>query len=238
MQTSAPRVRAWDWPTRMFHWSLVFCIISAWASSEFAEKLGDPTLKWHRYNGYAILILITFRLIWGVVGSSTSRWAAFLTWPWTAAAYGLDLVRGKNRHFLGHNPLGTYMILGLLGIVSLQGLIGLGVVEHNDVTWGPLYKLFSEERQKFLTHWHTRIFQWFILPLVAFHIIANTLYGLIKKDPLIRAMITGTKPAAAYEDQREAVLVNNVGLRAAISFALATAIVLGGIVALGGKLLY
>jgi cytochrome b len=231
-------VRAWDWPTRAFHWSLVLAIISAWASSEFAEKLGDPTLKWHRYNGYFILVLVVFRLIWGVVGSSTSRWSAFVTWPWTAAAYGLDLVRGRNRHFLGHNPLGTYMILGLLFLVSVQGILGLMTVEHNDTTWGPLYKLLSEDNQKRVLYWHLRGFNWFILPLVGTHILANSLYGLIKQDPLIRAMITGTKPAAAYEDQREAELAASLGVRAVMAFALAAAIVLGGIVALGGKLIY
>jgi cytochrome b len=231
-------VRAWDWPTRAFHWSLVLAIISAWVSFEFAEKLGDASLKWHRYNGYFILTLIVFRLIWGVVGSSTSRWSAFVTWPWTAAAYGLDLVRGRDRHFLGHNPLGTYMILGLLALVSIQGLLGLMTVEHNDTTWGPLYKLVSEENQKRVLYWHTRIFNWFILPLVSLHIIANSLYGIVKKDPLVRAMITGRKPSGTYEHQHEAQLVSGLAVRAALSFALAAAIVLGGIVALGGKLFY
>ncbi len=239
MQSSATStVRAWDWPTRAFHWSLVLAILSAWASSEFAEKLGDTTLKWHRYNGYFILVLIVFRLIWGVVGSSTSRWSAFVTWPWTAAAYGLDLLRGRDRHFLGHNPLGTYMILGLLMIVLAQATLGLTIVEHNDTTWGPLYKLVSEENQKRVLYWHVRAFNWFILPLVALHIVANSLYGLVKKDPLIRAMITGTKPAAAYEDQPEAELASALALRAALAFALSVAIVLGSIVALGGKLFY
>jgi cytochrome b len=239
MSTPASQhVRAWDWPTRAFHWSLVIAILSAWASFEFAEKLGDVSLKWHRYNGYAILVLIVFRFIWGFVGSSTSRWSAFVTWPWHAAAYGLDLVRGRDRHFLGHNPLGTYMILGLLGLVSLQALLGLVIVEHNDTTWGPLYKLVSEENQKRVLFWHTRLFNWFILPLICLHILANSVYGIIKKDPLIRAMITGTKPAVAYEDQAEAQIVSAVGIRALFTLALAATIVLGGIVALGGKLIY
>ena len=125
MPTATTQVRAWDWPTRAFHWLLVLAILSAWVSFNYAEKLGDTSLKWHRYNGYAILVLIVFRLLWGFIGSSTSRWSAFVTWPWKAAAYGLDVVRGRDRHFLGHNPLGTYMILGLLALVSAQALLGL-----------------------------------------------------------------------------------------------------------------
>lgn len=231
-------VRAWDWPTRVFHWSLVLAILSAWVSFEFAEKLNDATLRWHRYNGYFILTLVVFRLIWGVVGSSTSRWSAFVTWPWRAAAYGLDLVRGRDRHFLGHNPLGTYMILGLLFLVTVQGVLGLMTVEHNDTTWGPLYKLLSDDNQKRVLYWHVRGLTWFILPLVGLHIIANSLYGLIKKDPLIRAMITGKKPAGVYEDQPEAQIVGSLGGRAALVLAISVAIVFGSISALGGKLFY
>jgi cytochrome b len=126
-------VKAWDWPTRAFHWTLVFCIVSAWASFKLADRIGDPTLIWHRWNGYFILILLVFRLIWGFVGSSTSRFTAFVTWPWNALTYGLDMMRGKKRPFLGHNPLGTWMILALLAAVGIQGSLGLFSLEHNEL---------------------------------------------------------------------------------------------------------
>ena len=99
------------------------------------------------------------------------------------------------------------MILALLGAVTAQAVLGLFTVEHNDITAGPLYRLISEERQKVITGWHTWLFYWVILALVPIHILANLWYGLAKKEPLITAMITGKKPAAAYEDAPEAVLV-------------------------------
>jgi cytochrome b len=240
MSTMSPAksVSVWDLPTRLFHWSLVTCIASAWISFRYAETLGDPTLKWHRYNGYAILVLLIFRVLWGFVGSSTARWSAFVTWPWTAARYGIDLLRGRDRHFLGHNPMGTYMILALLAAVGVQATVGLFVVEHNDTSWGPLYKLVSEAWQKRLTSWHIWAFFWIILPLVGTHILANTLYGLIKKDPLITAMVTGKKPAAPYEDAAEVVIARDVWLRAAACLAVALVVVFGGITLLGGKVLY
>ncbi len=234
----AATVRVWDLPTRLFHWSLVFCIASAWVSFRYAETIGDPTLKWHRYNGYAILVLLVFRGLWGFCGSSTSRWRAFVTWPWHAAAYGLDLVRGRDRHYLGHNPMGTYMILALLTVVGVQATMGLFVVEHNDTSWGPLYKLVSEATQKWITRWHIWTFFWIILPLIGAHIVANTLYGLLKKDPLITAMVTGKKPAGDYEDASEAVIARDVWLKAAACLAAALTIVFGGILVLGGKIFY
>jgi cytochrome b len=232
------RVRAWDLPTRVFHWALVLLILNAWASFRFAAVFADNTMKWHRYNGYAILILIVWRILWGFVGSSTSRWSNFVRWPWHAARYAIDSLRGRDRHYLGHNPLGTYMILALLAAVSLQATLGLMTVEHNDVTWGPLYKLVSEATYKRITYFHVRLLDYLILPLIAAHITANVLYGLIKKDPLIPAMITGSKPAGDYADSQEAVIATRPILRALLCLAIAVAIVFGSIVALGGKLFY
>jgi cytochrome b len=160
-----------------------------------------------------------------------------VSWPWTAIGYGVDLVRGRDRHFLGHNPLGTYMVLGLLTIVGVQAVLGLFTVEHNDSgAFGPLYRIVSETTYKQLSYWHIWAFYWVVLPLICLHITMNTLYGLIKKDPLIRAMVTGKKPAADYEDSHEAHIARDVLLRALASLVAAIAIVFGGIVLLGGKL--
>jgi cytochrome b len=231
-------VGAWDLPTRVFHWTLVSLLISAYVSFRFSEAFGDNTLKWHRYNGYAVLVLLVWRLLWGFVGSSTSRWAAFVRWPWVAAGYAFDLLRGRDRHYLGHNPLGSWMILAVLAAVAAQATLGLFTVEHNDAYWGPLYKLVSDAQQKVLTKWHTWSFYWVLLPLLAAHITANVLYGVVMKDPLIRAMVTGTKPVGAYEDQTEANIVASPLLRALACLLIAVALVFGTIVGLGGKLFY
>jgi hypothetical protein len=82
------------------------------------------------------------------------------------------------------------------------------------------------------------MFNYVILPLIALHVTVNVLYGILKKDPLVRAMVTGKKPAAAYEDSREAVLVERPVLRALLCLAIACAIIFGAISALGGKPFY
>lgn len=234
---SGDRVRAWDLPTRLFHWLLVIVIASAWISYEYSEALGDNTMQWHRYNGYAAMILIVWRLLWGVFGSSTARFRNFVTWPWRAAGYGIDLVRGRDRHYLGHNPLGTYMILALLTAVFVQTTLGMFATEHNYLTWGPLATLISDETTKQVTHWHHAFFN-VLLVLIVLHVIANLLYAFVKRDPLIKAMVTGTKPAADYEDASEATIIGAPLLRAFVCLLVAMAIVCGGILAVGGKLFY
>lgn len=235
-RVSASRVRAWDLPTRLFHWTLVILLASAWISFRYAEAFADYTLRWHRWNGYAILVLITFRVLWGFAGSSTSRFSNFLSWPWHAMAYLLDLLRGKNRRFLGHNPLGAWMISVLLIGVAVQGILGLYTVEHNDLTAGPLYRTVTEATWQQFSKWHIWLFYWVLLPLVAAHVTANILYGAVKREPLVQAMITGVKPASDYEDATEVQLVDRPLLRAAICLTAAAGIVFGMIVLLGGRL--
>ena len=237
------RVRVWDLPTRLFHWLLATLILCAWTSFEFNETFGDPELVWHRYNGYAVLILVLWRLLWGVVGSPASRFANFLYWPWNALHYGVDLLRRRERHYLGHNPLGSYMILALLALVTTQGIFGLLATEHNSVTWGSLALMLSDETSLWFAKMHGWLFETVLLVFIALHIAANVLYRVVKKDQLIEAMVIGTKPAADYADQdviaadaadaRRSTLV-----RALVCLVLAIAIFAGAIIGLGGKLFY
>lgn len=231
------RVTAWDLPTRLFHWALVVLVVSAWVSFRFSENFSDHLLKWHRWNGLAILTLLLWRLLWGIFGSSTARFSSFVRSPLAALAYARDLAAGRSRLFLGHNPLGGLMVLALLAIVAVQAGLGLFTVEHNDLTAGPLYRLVSESATKIASRWHHHVFDWLLLPLVAIHVAANVLYGIFKREPLIPAMITGRKPAALYEDEREARQPQRPLLRALSLLGLSALIVLGTIRALAGRLI-
>ncbi len=101
---------------------------------------------------------------------------------------------------------------------------------------GPLYRLVSDDLSKWLTHQHEEIFEAVLLPLVALHIAANILYGLVKKEPLIPAMVKGSKPEAEYRDARQADIVTRPLLRAAVCLFASGISVLGSILALGGSL--
>ena len=231
-----PGVTAWDLPTRVFHWALVVAIASGWVSYRYAEAIGDPTLVWHRWNGLAVLVLIVWRLLWGFAGSSTARFVTFVRGPSAALASARDLMSGRARHFLGHNPLGAFMVLALLGAAAIEAALGLFAVDDNNLVGGPLYHLVAEEATEVLTRWHAWLFYWMILTLVAMHVTANVLYAIVKKEPLVRAMITGEKPAVRYEDAAEAQIVSRALARAALCLALAAAIVFGAILACGGRL--
>ncbi len=230
------QIKAWDLPTRLFHWALVLCVIAAWVSYRFAEAIGDATLIWHRCNGLSILTLLVWRVLWGFAGSSTARFASFVRSPRAAWNYARDLRAGTSRRYLGHNPLGAWMILIMLAALVTQAAFGLFATDENELTGGPLYRLVSEPASLLATRWHGRVFHYILLPLIAVHIAANLLYGAVKKDPLITAMVTGLKPAGTYEDDAAGGADNRPVIRAAIYLVVAATIVLGTIFGVGGRL--
>jgi cytochrome b len=229
-------VHAWDLPTRLFHWTLVLLILSAWASYEFAEDIGDETLVWHRANGLAVLILVVWRLLWGIVGPPTARFADFIRGPSAITGYATGLLSGRTARYLGHNPLGALMVVALLAALTAISGFGLFATDDNDLVGGPLYRLVEEQQNARATRLHDQLFNYVLLPLAALHIAANVLYTLVKKEPLIQAMITGRKPVEPYVDAPGANTAERLMLRDALCLVAAAVIVLGGIVAAGGRL--
>ena len=225
-------VVAWDLPTRLFHWALVLLIFNAYATRHWWTANFD----WHKWNGYAILILVVWRLLWGFVGTSTARFSSFFHWPWVAARYGIDFALRRPRHFLGHNPLGGSVVFAMLGIVGALGLLGLFAYDdHDSNAGGPLYGKVSEAAVAWATKWHIQIFD-LLLVVVGLHIAANLLYLVWKRENLVKPMITGRKPGdTAYEDASEAKVAS--GLSALVCLVVAVAVVLGGIKLAGGRVI-
>lgn len=241
-KTRSGKRLVWHAPTRLFHWSLVLLIISAWGTFTYAEQIGDPLLKGHRWTGITILILVVWRLLWGLAGPATARFSVFVRSPGEALRYAGSLFAKRSRAFLGHNPMGAFMVIALLGAVLAQGTLGLFTVEHNDITAGPLYRWLSEEGQKIASRLHRTSFYYLLLPLVVAHVLANVLYGVLKREPLIRSMVTGRKPAGDYEDDARLARQNSLADRwpslvALVLLGVAIAIVLGGIKLAGGRLI-
>jgi cytochrome b len=230
--TSAPApatVRAWDLPTRLFKWLLVACVGVAWATNSYAP--GHP--DWHKWNGYTALVLVVFRVLWGFVGGSTARFAAFVAWPRTVVGYAWSLVRGRAPSFLGHNPLGGWMILALLAAVGAQAMLGLYAADEDRIVIeGPLAHTVGDGLVDQAAHFHRLGFN-VILGLAIVHVTSNVGYDLLRRAGLIRGMITGRKRRAAYADAPEA--TGGSPLAALCCLAAAVVIVFGGIVALGGR---
>ena len=168
----------WDRAVRVIHWYLPLAIAFMWWSGE--EGLYD----WHSWVGYSLLVAVGTRVCWGIIGSQSARFAAFLASPSAVVAY----VRGRPYQGEGHNPLGGWATVILLLVIFLQGLSGLFVTD--DVMFeGPL-RFWGGEWSGVFAEWHE--LNWLVLQvLIVLHLVALTYHQLYRKEPLIGAMWWG-----------------------------------------------
>jgi cytochrome b len=171
----------WDLPVRLVHWLLAALIAFSWWS------VTNHHTDWHIWSGCAILTLLIFRLLWGVVGSSTARFASFVRGPRAIS----DDLRGRWRG-IGHSPLGALSVLALLLVVAVQVGLGLLAQDEDGIYAGPLSRLISSDASDRARDLHE---SWFnvILALIVLHVAAIVYYRL-RGRKLTLPMITGRAP--------------------------------------------
>jgi len=178
-------VKIWDLPTRLFHWSLLALVIACWWTSG-----EDGNIDQHMRFGLAALALLLFRLVWGVLGSTTARFASFVASPRAVFGYFAGMRSEASPH-LGHNPAGGWMVLALLAMLLAITLSGM-FANDDIMSEGPLAHYVSEGMSDLATEWHEGGF-YTLLALVALHVAAIAFYLLVKKDNLVRPMLTGVR---------------------------------------------
>jgi cytochrome b len=180
-------IPVWDLPTRLFHWLLVILV----AASFTTGVIGGNAMVYHEWSGFAILILLVFRITWGFVGSRKSRFSDFVKGPAAVWRYATALFRGDPERYLGHNPMGGWSVLALLLALLIQ--VATGLFANDDIiTEGPLYLWVSKPVSDWLTRVH-RLNRFVVVMLVATHVSAVLFYLWGKRENLIKPMITGTK---------------------------------------------
>lgn len=182
-------VRVWDLPTRAFHWLLALAIVGSVVSA----KIGGGAMVWHFRLGYAVLALLAFRLLWGLVGGRWSRFASFLYGPATVLRYLRGRVQPGEHLDVGHNPLGSFSVWALLAVLAVQ--LGTGLVSDDEIAnLGPLNHLVASETALSATSFHKTWGQWTVLALVGLHLAAIVFYRVVRRQNLVRPMLVGDKP--------------------------------------------
>ncbi|RYG12675.1 MAG: cytochrome B [Burkholderiales bacterium] len=182
-------VRVWDLPTRLFHWALVACVLGLVATA----YVPGSWIVWHSRFGYAVLALLLFRIVWGVVGGRWSRFASFIYSPSSVVRY----LRGKGHpdHLIGHNPLGAGSVFAMLAFLLAQ--VATGLVSDDEIAFtGPLNRFIATSKGLAATWYHKDVGKWVLAGLVVLHVLAILYYLRSKKDNLIRPMIHGDKAVA------------------------------------------
>ena len=198
--------RIWDLPTRIFHWTLVFCVLGSFVS----VKIGGNAMVWHGRFGVVVVGLLAFRLVWGFTGSTYARFAQFVRGPAAIKAY----LRGQWQG-VGHNPLGALSVLAMLGTLLL--LVATGLFANDDIAFeGPLYALVGKEFSDCAAGIH-RVIEPLTILLVLAHLGAIAYYVRFRKETLIMPMITGSKVGAGETAKGGGIVAFSIALVVALA---------------------
>lgn len=188
MSGSQTHIRIWDWPLRISHWGFALLIPAMWYTAEYSHW------GWHKRLGLVLLGVLVFRILWGILGTRTARFASFVKGPGAV----LNYLRGRGDHGIGHSPLGALSVVALLSAMLAQVVMGLFAGDPYDGMTGPLNNLVSIATADWLTDTH-KWFYWVVLGLVALHLAAIAFYTVIKRASLLGPMVTGSRVSDGEE---------------------------------------
>lgn len=200
---SNARLRIWDLPTRVFHWTLVAAFAFAFVSGE-----SDNGLAGHARAGFLILGLVAFRILWGFVGTRYSRFGALSLSPVQAIDYLRRLPTASRRRYLGHNPAASWAVVGLLGLVTATALTGWRMQATGSEALEEVHEALAQAT----------------LALVVVHVVGALVSSYYHRENLIGGMVTGWKKrleATATADSADA-----EGSRWGVAVALGLAILI------------
>lgn len=182
--------RLWDWPVRLVHWLFVLILPAMWWTAE------EGNLTLHKQLGMVMVILLAFRILWGLVGSSTARFAGFVRGPVAVGRYVRSLFGGPaGEPVVGHNPLGGWSAILLLLLLCWHVGLGLIAQDTDGIESGPLNHLVDYDTAEWAREMHEFGFN-LILALVAIHVLAIVFYLVVKRDNLVGPMFTGRRALA------------------------------------------
>lgn len=193
------KIKVWDGLVRIFHWTLAASFLIAYITQE-EENI------WHVYSGYTVLGLITFRVLWGVIGTKYARFSEFIYSPKMVLQYIKGLINNNPKRYIGHNPAGGWMIVALLlslFVVTISGLkvyaieegrgplagitTDLSVISHANADSGE-----DEKEEEFWEEIHETSAN-IVLFLILMHIAGVVASSRLHNENLIKSMITGKK---------------------------------------------
>jgi cytochrome b len=168
-----PSTQVWALWLRATHWALAAAIAVAWFS-------GEALLRQHELAGYAALALIAGRCIGGWLGGRYANFKQFVRPPSQVLRYAAEVLARREKRYLGHNPLGGWMVVALLAMVTAVSVTGW--MYSLDMFWGLAW-----------VEWLHRALAWTLVALIALHLAGVAFTSWRHRENLVGAMLSGRK---------------------------------------------
>src|SRR5262249_22879771 len=122
------------------------------------------------------------RLAWGWTGPRYARFGQFVASPARTLSYARAVIASSEPRYIGHNPLGAWMVVALLATAAAAGLSGwLSVTDRfSGVEW-------VQELHRALGNT--------LYALALLHVAGVVFTSRRQRENLVRAMLTGRKSA-------------------------------------------
>lgn len=184
----------WTLPTRIFHLLFALFICFAFVTDD------DRLLTYHAIIGYFILILLIFRLVWGIIGPKYSLFKDFPLGIDNVKKFASSMLSGKSE-YTGHNPIASYVMIGMLVVAFmtiLSGILTYGIQEGKGILSFLNMSLFNkmdifEEIHEFFAN--------LLIVLIITHISGVILDKILhKRNKTLNSIFTGYKMTTEYEN--------------------------------------
>ena len=177
----------WDLPLRVFHWTLVFCVVT----SVISAKIGQTAI--HERSGLAVMALILFRVIWGFIGSQTARFSSFLKSPLAVCSSLRKLMLKQTDNSSGHSALGGYATIVLLTVCLVMAVSGS--FSTDDILYDGPFAHLAPHYANLASSVH-HMTEKALFTVILLHLFALFVYFWRLKKNLVPAMVSGRRPKA------------------------------------------
>jgi len=184
---SNEKVKVWDPFVRVFHWALLLAFTVAFVT-EFSE------LKLHVVAGYTVALLVSLRIIWGVIGEKNAKFSDFVYPPATVVAHMKEMARLRHKRYLGHNPAAGTMALLLIMFLAATTLTGVLTYGAKEIS-GPFSTLLLDSGWRYGSELEAihNFLAWSTVLLAVLHVTGALTESFLHKENLVLAMFTGVK---------------------------------------------
>lgn len=170
---ASDKVFVWPPLVRATHWAMAASVLTAFFTGHGGGAL-------HEWAGYVAFAAVVLRIVLGFAGSGYVKFSSFVFGPRIVSGYVASLFDKTPDHYIGHNPLGGWMILALLTVSFIAA--SSGVLYITDAYWGDPLVGGTHEATGEAIIW-----------LAALHVLGVIVASALHRENLIAAMIHGYK---------------------------------------------